>query len=30
MIFLSGPPDEVAGAIPEAETMLSTLVVGQR
>ena len=29
-VFLSGPPDEVAAAIPEVEAMLSTMVVGQR
>jgi hypothetical protein len=29
-IYLSGPPDEVAAAVPEVEQMLGTMVVGQR
>ena len=28
-VFLSGPPDQVAAAIPEVEAMLATMVVGQ-
>jgi len=28
-VFLSGPPDEVAAALPEVESILGTMVVGQ-